>query len=267
MRQYLILLEDVLTNGVQKSDRTRVGTRSVFGRQFRHRMSDGFPVLTTKRLHTKSIFRELEWFIAGGTNVKPLQDDKVTIWDEWADKWTGELGPIYGYQWRHWGAGEENPGIDQLADLVRQIQTTPDSRRHIVSAWNVADVPRMALPPCHMMYQCYVANGELSLQMYQRSADIFLSVPFNIASYGLLLELLAKETGLEAGELIICFGDLHLYLNHLEQAKTQLTREPRSLPRLVIEDFPGLFRWKALDGKTKVEDYRPHPAIKAPIAV
>jgi thymidylate synthase len=262
--QYLDLVAEVLERGARKSDRTGTGTLSVFGRQLRFSLEDSFPLLTTKKLHLKSILYELLWFLRGETNVRWLQERGVTIWDEWADE-NGELGPVYGYQWRHWrtpGGGE----VDQIKNVIQSLKTKPDSRRHIVSAWNPADVDRMALPPCHLLFQFYVAGGRLSCQMYQRSADLFLGVPFNIASYSALALMVAQVTGLRPAELILTLGDAHLYLNHLEQARIQLEREPRPFPRLRLN--PAVkelldFRYEDFT----LENYDPHPAIKAPIAV
>lgn len=264
MKQYLDLLDRILTEGLKKEDRTGTGTISVFGNQMRFNLEDGFPLLTTKKLHLKSIIYELLWFLRGDTNIKYLKDHGVSIWDEWADE-NGELGPVYGHQWRSWP--DENGGtIDQIQNVVNQIKNNPDSRRMIVSAWNVAEVERMALPPCHTMFQFYVANGRLSLQLYQRSADTFLGVPFNIASYALLLQMMAQVTGLKAGDFIHTTGDTHLYLNHLEQAKLQLTRTPRPLPRMIINpDVKDIFDFKYED--FQLEGYDPWPHIKAAVSV
>ena len=264
MKQYLDLLDRILTEGVKKEDRTGTGTISVFGNQMRFNLEDGFPLLTTKKLHLKSIIYELLWFLRGDTNIKYLKDHGVSIWDEWADE-NGELGPVYGHQWRSWP--DENGGtIDQIQNVVNQIKNNPDSRRMIVSAWNVAEVERMALPPCHTMFQFYVANGRLSLQLYQRSADTFLGVPFNIASYALLLQMMAQVTGLKAGDFIHTTGDTHLYLNHLEQAKLQLTRTPRPLPRMIINpDVKDIFDFKYEE--FQLEGYDPWPHIKAAVSV
>ena len=264
MKQYLDLLDRILTEGVKKEDRTGTGTISVFGNQMRFNLEDGFPLLTTKKLHLKSIIYELLWFLRGDTNIKYLKDHGVSIWDEWADE-NGELGPVYGHQWRSWP--DENGGtIDQIQNVVNQIKNNPDSRRMIVSAWNVAEVERMALPPCHTMFQFYVANGRLSLQLYQRSADTFLGVPFNIASYALLLQMMAQVTGLKAGDFIHTTGDTQLYLNHIEQAKLQLTRTPRPLPRMIINpDVKDIFDFKYED--FQLEGYDPWPHIKAAVSV
>ena len=263
-RQYLDLLEDILENGARRSDRTGTGTLGVFGRQMRFDLSQGFPLLTTKKLHVKSIVYELLWFLRGDTNVRWLQERGVSIWDEWADA-DGELGPVYGHQWRHWPA-RDGAEIDQIANVVASIRSKPDSRRHIVSAWNPAEVDRMALPPCHALFQFYVADGELSCQLYQRSADIFLGVPFNIASYALLTLMVAQVTGLKPGDFVHTLGDAHLYLNHLEQAREQLARTPRPFPRLKLNPaVQDLFAFAYED--FTLEGYDPHPLIRAPIAV
>ncbi|MDE6644643.1 MAG: thymidylate synthase [Muribaculaceae bacterium] len=264
MRQYLDLLKDILENGTDKHDRTGTGTRSVFGRQLRFDLSEGFPLLTTKKLHLKSIIYELLWFLQGDTNVKYLQDNGVRIWNEWARE-DGDLGHIYGYQWRSWP--DYNGGtIDQITQAVNDIKNNPDSRRIIVSAWNVADLPNMALPPCHAFFQFYVADGKLSLQLYQRSADTFLGVPFNIASYALLTMMMAQVCGLQPGEFIHTLGDTHIYLNHLEQANLQLTREPRKLPKMKINpDVKSIFDFKYED--FELEGYDPHPHIAAKVSV
>jgi len=264
MQQYLDLMRHVLQNGVTKSDRTGTGTRSVFGYQMRFNLADGFPALTTKKLHLKSIIHELLWFLSGDTNIRYLKENGVRIWDEWADK-NGDLGRVYGAQWRSWRSANGET-IDQIRNLVQQIQTNPDSRRLIVSAWNPAEVDSMALPPCHALFQFYVANGKLSCQLYQRSADIFLGVPFNIASYALLTMMLAQVCGLQAGEFIHTLGDAHLYLNHLEQAQLQLTREPRPLPKMHINpDVRDIFSFRFND--FELTDYDPHPHIKAQVSV
>lgn len=264
MKQYLDLLNRILDEGVQKGDRTGTGTLSVFGNQMRFNMQDGFPLLTTKKLHLKSIIYELLWFLRGDTNVLYLQEHGVRIWNEWADE-NGDLGPVYGYQWRSW-PDYKGGTIDQIANVIDQIKHHPDSRRMLVTAWNPAEVDQMALPPCHCLFQFYVADGKLSLQLYQRSADTFLGVPFNIASYALLLQMMAQVTGLEAGEFIHTTGDTHLYLNHLEQAKLQLTREPRPLPKMKINpDVKDLFSFKYED--FELTDYNPWPHIAADVAV
>lgn len=264
MQSYLQLLRKVLETGVDRPDRTGTGTRSLFGEQLRFDLSAGFPLLTTKKIHLRSVIYELLWFLRGETNVRWLREHGVTIWDEWADE-DGNLGPVYGSQWRSWStpSGEQ---IDQIEQVQQQIRETPDSRRLIVSAWNVAEVENMALPPCHLMFQFYVANGRLSCQMYQRSADLFLGVPFNIASYALLTMMMAQATGLEAGDFVHVFGDIHLYHNHFEQAREQLSREPRALPKMTIlnnRDDVRAFEFEDF----KLEGYDPHPAIRAPIAV
>jgi len=264
MRQYLDLLEHVLENGVAKDDRTGTGTLSVFGYQMRFDLREGFPALTTKKLHLRSIIHELLWFLAGDTNLRYLHDNKVTIWDEWADQ-DGDLGPVYGHQWRSWPT-PDGGSIDQIARLIDGIRSNPDSRRHVVSAWNVADIERMALPPCHCLFQFWVADGGLSCQLYQRSADLFLGVPFNIASYALLTMMVAEVCSLEAREFVHTFGDVHLYRNHIDQARTQLDREPRSLPEMRIDrDVESIFDYRYED--FRLEGYDPHPHIKAPIAV
>ena len=264
MKAYLDLLQDVLDNGNRKTDRTGTGTLSVFGRQLRFNLQDGFPLVTTKKIHLKSVVHELLWFIAGDTNIKYLQENGVRIWDEWADE-NGNLGPVYGHQWRSWPT--PNGGhIDQLAQVVDQLKRSPDSRRIIVSAWNVAEVQNMALPPCHALFQFYVADGKLSCQLYQRSADLFLGVPFNIASYALLTEMLASTCGLTPGDFIWTGGDCHLYSNHLEQAQLQLSRTPKALPSLELNPaITDIFAYRYYD--IVVEGYEPHPLIKAPVAI
>lgn len=264
MQQYLDLLRHVRDNGTIKSDRTGTGTRSVFGYQMRFDLSQGFPCLTTKKLHLRSIIYELLWFLRGDTNIKYLNEHKVSIWDEWADT-QGNLGHVYGYQWRSWPT-PSGAHIDQISRVVESLKTNADSRRHIVSAWNVADIDTMALPPCHCLFQFYVADGKLSCQLYQRSADLFLGVPFNIASYALLTMMMAQVTGLEAGEFIHTLGDVHIYNNHLEQVEEQLSREPRSLPVMTLNgDIRSLFDFDYAD--FTLSDYDPYPTIKAPIAI
>ena len=275
--QYLALLQDILDHGVEKGDRTGTGTLSVFGRMYRHDLSTGFPLLTTKKLHVRSIFHELLWFLQGGTNIRYLKDNGVSIWDEWATP-EGELGPVYGAQWRAW-KGEDGETIDQVAEVIRSIRENPNSRRHIINAWNVAVLPderkspvqnaqegRMALPPCHVMYQFWVANGKLSCMLTQRSGDVFLGIPFNGASVALLTHMVAQQCGLEPGEIVHSIGDLHLYLNHVEQAQRQLARAPRALPKLVIKRKPdSIFDYSYDD--FEIAEYDPHPGIAAPIAV
>jgi thymidylate synthase len=264
VRQYLDLLELVLKSGTRKDDRTNTGTLSIFGHQMRFDLRAGFPAVTTKKLHLRSVIGELIWFLQGSTNVRWLQERGITIWDEWADE-NGELGPVYGSQWRSWPT-PDGRHLDQIGRVVESIRINPDSRRHIVSAWNVAEVDRMALPPCHTLFQFYVAEGRLSCQLYQRSADVFLGVPFNIASYALLTHMVAQVTQLEPGEFVHTFGDAHLYLNHVEQAELQLSRAPRPLPRLRLNpDRTELTDFEISD--VELLDYDPHPAIKAPIAV
>ncbi len=264
MRAYLGLLQHILDHGTRKDDRTKTGTLSVFGYQMRFELAPGFPLLTTKKLHLRSIIHELLWFLSGDTNIRYLRDNKVSIWDEWADE-SGDLGPVYGHQWRSWPAPDGRK-IDQISQVIEQIRRNPDSRRHIVSAWNVADVDRMALPPCHALFQFWVADGRLSCQLYQRSADVFLGVPFNIASYALLTRMVAQVTGLEPGDFVHTFGDAHLYVNHLDQARLQLTREPRPLPRMRLNpEVRSIFDFRYED--FELSGYDPHPHIKAPIAV
>ncbi|MCA0355765.1 MAG: thymidylate synthase [Proteobacteria bacterium] len=262
-RQYLSLLADILANGVERGDRTGTGTLGVFGRQIRFDLAKGFPVLTTKKLHLRSIIIELLWFLKGDTNIAYLKDNGVRIWDEWADE-NGDLGPVYGKQWRSW-ATPDGRVIDQISALVENLKTNPNSRRHIVTAWNPADVDDMALPPCHCLFQFFVADGKLSCQLYQRSADVFLGVPFNIASYALLTLMVAKVVGLEPGEFVHTFGDAHLYLNHLDQAREQLTREPFDFPTMKIADKRDLFGFEYED--FTLEGYQAHPHIKAEVSV
>jgi thymidylate synthase len=264
MKQYCQLLQDLLDRGTLKTDRTGVGTKSLFGYQMRFDLQQGFPLLTTKKLHLRSIIHELLWFLTGSTNVAYLRDRGVTIWDEWADA-DGELGPVYGSQWRSW-KGADGVTVDQISQLIDQIKTNPDSRRLIVSAWNVSEIPKMRLPPCHCLFQFYVADNKLSCQLYQRSADAFLGVPFNIASYAAFLMMVAQVTELQAHEFVHTFGDIHLYLNHVEQAQLQLEREPRTLPKLKLNpSVRSIFDFKYED--FEVLDYHPHPHIKAPVAV
>jgi len=264
MQQYLNLLSHVLENGAEKSDRTGTGTISVFGYQMRFNLADGFPVLTTKKLHLRSIIHELLWFIKGETNIDYLKQNKVSIWDEWADA-GGDLGPIYGYQWRKWPAGEDHQ-IDQINQVITSIKDNPDSRRHIVSAWNVSELSKMALPPCHVLFQFYVNQGKLSCQLYQRSADIFLGVPFNIASYALLMMMIAQVTGLEAGEFVHTLGDAHIYRNHLDQVRLQLSREPRALPTMALNlAVKDILDFKFED--FELLNYDPHPHIRGEISV
>lgn len=264
MKQYLDLCKHILENGVKKEDRTGTGTISTFGNQMRFNLQAGFPVVTTKKLHLKSIIHELLWFINGDTNTKYLKDNGVSIWDEWADE-NGDLGPIYGHQWRSWPASDGRT-IDQLSEVINQIKKNPDSRRLIVSSWNVSEIEKMALPPCHCFYQFYVINGTLSCMLYQRSADVFLGVPFNIASYALLTRMIAQVCGLKAGEFVHTLGDTHIYLNHIEQVKLQLSREPRELPKMNINpDVKDIFSFKYED--FTLTDYDPHPLIKGAVSV
>lgn len=264
MKQYLDLLQEVLDKGNLKEDRTGTGTKSIFGYQMRFNLQEGFPMITTKKLHTRSIIHELLWFLKGSTNIKYLHDNKVSIWDEWADE-NGDLGPIYGKQWRSWGT-QEGKTIDQISELIQQIKTNPNSRRLLVCAWNVGEIDKMALPPCHILFQFYVANGKLSCQLYQRSADIFLGVPFNIASYALLTHMIAQVCELEVGEFIHTLGDAHIYTNHFEQANLQLTRKPYPLPQLKLnKDIKNIFDFKYED--IEILNYQSHALIKAPIAV
>ena len=264
MQQYLDLVRHILDDGAKKTDRTGTGTLSIFGHQLRFDLRAGFPLLTTKKMHLRSILYELLWFLRGDTNVKWLQENNVTIWDEWADA-NGELGPVYGYQWRSWPA-PDGRHIDQITKVIEDIKSNPDSRRHVVSAWNVADLDKMALQPCHALFQFYVANGRLSCHLYQRSADVFLGVPFNIASYALLTMMVAQACALQPGDFIHSFGDVHLYLNHVEQARLQLTRGPRPLPSMTLNPaIASIFDFRF--GDFTLENYDPHPAIKAPIAV
>lgn len=264
MKQYQELLSTIVETGTKKEDRTGTGTLSLFGYQMRFNLSEGFPLLTTKKLHLRSIIHELLWFLSGDTNIKYLHDNKVSIWDEWADE-SGDLGPVYGYQWRSW-KGADGQTIDQISELIEMIKTNPDSRRLIVSAWNVADIKSMALPPCHALFQFYVADGRLSCQLYQRSADVFLGVPFNIASYALLTMMVAQVTGLEPGDFVHTLGDAHIYLNHLDQTAEQLSRTPRPLPVMKLnKEVTNIFDFKYED--FTLENYDPYPTIKAPIAI
>jgi thymidylate synthase len=264
MKQYHDLLQHILKNGVDKSDRTGTGTRSVFGYQMRFNLADGFPLVTTKKLHLRSIIHELLWFLKGDTNIAYLKENKVRIWDEWADE-NGDLGPVYGSQWRSW-KGADGETIDQISQVIDQIKTNPDSRRLIVSAWNVGEIPKMKLPPCHAFFQFYVADGKLSCQLYQRSADVFLGVPFNIASYALLLQMVAQVTGHGVGDFVHTMGDAHLYSNHMEQVDLQLTRDARPLPKLKLNpEIDSIFDFKFED--IEIVDYDPHPAIKGKVAV
>lgn len=265
MQNYLDLLQHILDHGTDKTDRTGIGTRSIFGYQLRYDLSKGFPLVTTKKTHLKSIIYELLWFLKGDTNIKYLNDNGVTIWNEWADKETGDLGPVYGAQWRTW-RGADDKVIDQISWVLNEIKTNPDSRRLIVSAWNTAEIPKMALAPCHTMFQFYVADGKLSLQLYQRSADVFLGVPFNIASYALLCMMMAQVCGLEVGDYVHTFGDVHIYNNHFDQVQRQLSREPRPLPTMKFNpEVKDLFAFDFED--FTLENYNPHPGIKAPVAI
>jgi thymidylate synthase len=264
MKAYLDLMQYILENGADKGDRTGTGTRSVFGYQMRFDLAQGFPLLTTKRLHLKSIIHELLWFLKGDTNIHYLNENGVTIWDEWASE-TGDLGPVYGHQWRSWGKADGTT-VDQIVELLHSLKSNPDSRRHLVSAWNVGEIDQMALPPCHALFQFYVANNKLSCQLYQRSADVFLGVPFNIASYALLTQMIAQVCGYELGDFVHTLGDAHLYSNHFEQARLQLARDPRPLPKMVLNpEVKSLFDFRYED--FRLENYDPHPGIKAPIAV
>lgn len=264
MRQYLDLLSQILDRGVEKQDRTGTGTRSVFGHQMRFNLADGFPLVTTKKVHFKSVVYELLWFLQGNTNVRYLRENGVTIWDEWADE-NGDLGPVYGHQWRSWAA-VDGEHIDQIHNVIEQIKTKPDSRRLIVSAWNVGALGQMALPPCHLLFQFYVAGGKLSCQLYQRSADVFLGVPFNIASYALLTQMVAQVCGLRVGEFVHTLGDAHIYTNHFDQVRRQLNRRPKNLPFIELNsDVKSLFEFDYPD--IKLLDYVPHPRISAPVAV
>lgn len=264
MKAYLDLMQYILENGADKGDRTGTGTRSVFGYQMRFDLAQGFPLLTTKRLHLKSIIHELLWFLKGDTNIHYLNENGVTIWDEWASE-TGDLGPVYGHQWRSWGKADGTT-VDQIVELLHSLKSNPDSRRHLVSAWNVGEIDQMALPPCHALFQFYVANNKLSCQLYQRSADVFLGVPFNIASYALLTQMIAQVCGYELGNFVHTLGDAHLYSNHFEQARLQLARDPRPLPKMVLNpEVKSLFDFRYED--FRLENYDPHPGIKAPIAV
>lgn len=264
MQNYLDLLQHILDNGTDKTDRTEIGTRSVFGYQLRYNLSKGFPLITTKKVHLKSIIYELLWFLKGETNIKYLNDNGVSIWDEWADE-NGDLGPVYGAQWRSW-EGKDGKVVDQIQEVINQIKTNPDSRRLIVSAWNTSEIPNMALAPCHAMFQFYVSDGKLSLQLYQRSADVFLGVPFNIASYALLLMMVAQVCDLQVGDYVHSFGDVHIYNNHFEQVKKQLNRSPKKLPKMILNpDITDLFSFDYSD--FTLENYDPYPGIKAPVAI